>query len=387
VNRQLAKQYFERAEALLDAGKPGEALPLLDQLNDAFPNTKNILFARAKTYSALGRTTDALHACDALIEQHRSKRAAALKQQLIDQAHHPPQPASRMTVRRFSLRRLAASMMLVFAGAVAFTAYSWPTVEEFEPALQPAPERVARTPAPPPKPAPRQPGVIHPAPTWELGESGVPIWKSGVFRRVKCINDPERTIDVYLPLAYDAKPDMLFPAVIIQMAGGNPGFIGLEDWAERAEVILVALNQSRNSRFAENHITQDHALETVIIGMRLDERMGFAIGMSGGGRASWQVACRYPENFRGIVMMAISGDEDRFMPPLTTRIAIIHGETDFNNRAIARAIPYLRNLGYQVQERVVPGGHVTGPPSVRIEMLNWMVHAAREDLELPQPGG
>jgi tetratricopeptide (TPR) repeat protein len=385
VNHQLAKQYFERAEALLDAGKPSEALPLLDQLNDAFPNTKNILFARAKTYAALGRTTDALHACDALIEQHRSKRAAALKQQLIDQAHHPPQPASQKKVRRFSLRRLVAALVLVFAGAVAFTAYSWPTVEEFEPSAQPGPERVARTPAPPPEPAPPRPGRVHVPIAWERDDRGVPVWRAGIFRNVPCVNAPERTIDVYVPMAYDAKPDAQFPGVLISMAGGNPGFIGLEDWAERQEVVLVGLNSSRNGPAANNIEAQEAAFATIIPSLRVDQRLGFAIGMSGGAMASWLAVYRNPDNFRGLVMMGQSGYFDYPLAP-HIRVAYIRGRNEPSNRYIERMIGNLRANGNLVRDEMVEGAHVMGPVSRRVAMLNWMVHAAREDLELPQPG-
>ncbi len=389
MNRQLAKQYFERAEAAQEAGKPEEALTLLNQLDAAFPNTKNIGVARAKAYAALGKIPEAVKLCDELVDRHDSRRARELKEQLLKGLLEPgaPQPADTPTIparQRFGAVLKWAAVVCLLA-TIAWSGHRvWSKMAAFsddQHAESPAVPN-ARTTQPPP---PLEPGKIHPAFTWERDESGVPIWKSGIFRRVPCIGEPKRTIDVYLPLAYDEKPEALFPGVIIQMPGGNPDFIDLEDWAERSEVILIGVNTSRNGTFAQNQIAQDRALETIAPSMRLDQRMGFAIGMSGGGRASWQVACRYPENFRGIVMMGISGDEDIYMPPLYVRIAIIHGETDFNNKSTARALKYLKQEGYEVREVVVPGGHVTGPPSVRVQMLDWMVSSARRELGLPQP--
>lgn len=389
MNRQLAKQYFNRAEAALEAGNAEEALTLLNQLDAAFPNTKNIGVARARAYASMGRIPEAVKLCDHLVDQHDSRRARELKEQLLLGVIEPnvPRPATKAAKKVRSFRKAlvvygAIAVICMIVAAISIAHYmdlrpSSNTESEVERKPRLRLEAVTQS----------IPGLIHHPGTWELDSAGVPKWKSGVFRGVPCINEPKRTIDVYLPLVYDAKPETRFPGVVIQMAGGNPGFIGLEEWAERCEVILIVINSSRNKTFAQNHIAQDRALETVSTSLRVDQQMGFAIGMSGGGRASWQVACRYPENFMGIVMMGISGDEDVFMPPTHVRVAFIHGETDFNNRSTASAIRLLTQLGYEVRERVVPGGHVPGPVQVRIEMLNWMVFAARRDLGLPQPSG
>lgn len=392
MNRQLAKQYFDRAEAALESGNPEEALTLLNQLDAAFPNTKNIGVARAKAYAAMGRIPEAMHLCDALIQEHDSRRAKELKARLVSGESVPISPkAVPANASRTFARRLASAAFATIAIASAIGGAVWfaqrMDTELAANEIVPPPSRTSGSVAMHVAAPASAPGQIHAPSTWNLDDHGVPTWRSGVFLNVPCINEPARTIDVYIPLAYDTKPDALFPGVVIQMPGGKPGFIGLEDWAERSEVILIVVNSSKNQTFAQNHIAQDRALETVSTGLRLDQRMGFAIGMSGGGRASWQVACRYPENFRGIVMMGISGDEDVFMPPPHVRIAIIHGETDFNNKAIARALALLAREGYQVREAVVPGGHVTGPVENRVEMLNWMVYGARRDLGLPQPSG
>jgi predicted esterase len=416
MNRQLAKQYFERSETLQEAGKPEEALALLNQLDEAFPKTKNIGVARARAYASMGRVPEAVRLCEELITLHDSQRARELKDRLVlgllepETAKPAAAPEADRKWPRTALKWVAVVVVVI--------SIAWSANRVFSDSdAVPVPQLRERTsnstssgdqlstlvPGRPqnrgsngqtrrglnariPRNAQPKPGLVHPPRTWDLDASGIPVWKSGVFLGVPCINEPARKIDVYIPLAYDEQPETLFPGVVIQMSnGGKLGFIGLEDWAERSEVILIQITSSRNKNFATNHIAQDRALETISTGLRVDQQMGFAIGMSGGGRASWQIACRYPDNFRGIVMMGISGDENVFMPPLHVRLGYIHGEADFNNASIAGAIRMLKGRGYQVREAVVPGGHVVGPLDVRVDMLNWMVSASRRELGIPQP--
>lgn len=392
MNRQLAKQYFERAEATLEAGNPEEALALLNQLDEAFPNTKNIGVARARAYAAMGGVSEAVHLCDQLIVLHDSRRAREIKERLLQGVLEPgvARPAVAASGRR-PLRRIVNVAVLSIVGVSVIAAAYWysqqlesTVVVEKESARAPA-IRASR-PGLTQQSAGPTPGQEHLPFTWELDELGVPKWKSGIFRRVPCLNQNERTINVYLPLAYDRKPNAQFPGVLISAPGGNPNFLGLEAWAERQEVILIGLNSSRNGPSSNNIDAQEAAFETIMPTMRVDQRLGFAIGMSGAAMASWLAASRYPENFQGLVMMGQGGYEDRMLAP-HIRVAYIRGHDEPNNWYIPRVIGKLRANGNQVRDQLVPGGHVMGPLEVRVEVLNWMVHAARRDLGVLQPSG
>jgi predicted esterase len=154
----------------------------------------------------------------------------------------------------------------------------------------------------------------------------------------------------------------------------NPGFIGLENWAEQNDVILVAINSVTNEMYSLNWQAQDAALSLVVESMRVDRSMGFAIGMSGGAATSWEMVARYPEGFAGLVMMGISDGHNGSSIPIHVRVAYIYGNAEPNINHIKRKIPRLRAAGNKVREQVVPGGHVTGPVKVREAMLTWMLN-------------
>ncbi len=387
MNRQLAKQYFDRAEASLEAGNPDEALALLNQLDAAFPNTKNIGVARARTYAAMGKIPEAVKLCDELVDRHQSRRASELKQQLILGVFEPAAVQRAATAGATPSRGKAIIALKWVLAMCLVASIAWSAkrlLGEFQAESETADLATAQSASIPQPPAAPKPGVNHPPFTWQRDDTGVPVWKSGIFRRVPCTTDPSRSINVYLPLAYDEKLDQTFPGVLISMPGGNPDFLELEAWAERQEVILIGLNTSRNGPSSNNADAQDAAFATITPSLRVNQEMGFAIGMSGGAMASWLVASRYPQNFRGVVMMGQGGHESYMLAP-HIRVAYIRGEDEPNNWYIPRVITKLKANGNLVRDQIVPGAHVPGPVSVRVEMLNWMVHAARRDFGLPQP--
>ncbi len=119
--------------------------------------------------------------------------------------------------------------------------------------------------------------------------------------------------------------------------------------------------------------------------MRIDMRLGFAIGFSGGGKAAWNMAYRYSQHFAGVVMMGINCVDDHDMLSPHIRVGYIHGEHDFNNDVIAMTIPYVQAHGNPVREMVIPGGHVPGNAQQISEMLDWMLSDARNSFGIPLP--
>jgi len=82
VNAQESQQKFKEADSLFRSGQFEQALSVLDELNRAFPNTKNILYPAALCLERLGRSRDALNLCEQLISQHKDSRAVAIKDRL-----------------------------------------------------------------------------------------------------------------------------------------------------------------------------------------------------------------------------------------------------------------------------------------------------------------
>jgi hypothetical protein len=89
-----SKERFKRADTLFRAGEYQQALHILSGLNQAHPNTKNVLYPMAMCLERLGRADDALPLCVRLIEQFQDPRAQALKDRIAHLAAARPQPAN-----------------------------------------------------------------------------------------------------------------------------------------------------------------------------------------------------------------------------------------------------------------------------------------------------
>lgn len=401
MNSKLAEQYYRRADELCREGKTEEALPLLNILDDAFPEQKNIQYARAHCLASLGRTDDARALCERLIQAHDSVRARRLLTQLDGGAvalgedvlglNEPvfagipvsvrPRPKRAIPLRAIALVLLGLPLVvtaLLFRYQTVNPSTSSGAISK-EDVAQAAAARHEKKLAQAEGPVTRA-GTVHPEDVWRLTAiGGIPDWKPGIYKDVPCVGAPHRTISVYVPMAYQERPEDLFPTLAISMPGGNPGFLGLRDWAERREVILIAINSSRNGGWRNNWEAQNAAIDTVLPHMRIDQRLGFAVGVSGGAQASWRLAARLPSNYAGVVMEAQGGYSDKPLS-LNTRVAYLNGNRDWNHDYINKMEALLKRNGYTVRRQVYNGGHGNAPVPLRIKMLDWMLAAARRDL-------
>lgn len=417
MNRQLAEQYFKRADRHYRAGEYSEALPLLNVLDSAFPDSKNVLFARARCLAQLGKTNQARTILERLVEEFEAPRAAALLAQLdatsaaesfgdLDEALNaapfanvkyvaPPKEGLRLPV---VLTVIVAFGALAIGFAVLFDLATRrmnlvqddvPVIDVAEAQSRRRTELHERRLEQAQSPTPHA-GYVHSEEVWRLtaDENGVPDWKPGVYLDVRCVGpEPWRTIDVYLPMAYQEKPDALFPTLTITMPRPKVhGFLDLEKWAERQEVILIALNSSSNRTHHLNWKAQDAAINTLLATMRIDTRLGFATGTSGGAQTALLLAYRYPENIAGVVMMARGGDWETVRGVSSElRIAFLNGNTDFNHDEVTEVAAYFRQRGNEVRRQVFPGGHRSAPTALLTQMLDWVVSDARRDLGVPIP--
>jgi formylglycine-generating enzyme required for sulfatase activity len=79
VEPGAAQEKYRQAQALYRAGSFKEAMSLVNELDEAFPNSKDILFAQASLLNALGRKKEAANLCERLIVQFADERAERLK--------------------------------------------------------------------------------------------------------------------------------------------------------------------------------------------------------------------------------------------------------------------------------------------------------------------
>lgn len=89
-----SRRRFKEADALYRAGRYGEALALLEALDRAYPNAKNVLYPLALCLEKQGRAGEALAICDRLIGQFQDPRAVTLKQRIRARGDAEPRPST-----------------------------------------------------------------------------------------------------------------------------------------------------------------------------------------------------------------------------------------------------------------------------------------------------
>lgn len=124
MNKATARELFKRAERHYRRDRHPQAIALLRELDDAFPDNRAVLYAMALCHEGLDERDEALRLCDRLIRRYACDKAVILKARLITIPSDPPPDAT--------------------AGFDAELSSVWPA------ALEAAAEQSRRAPAPPP---------------------------------------------------------------------------------------------------------------------------------------------------------------------------------------------------------------------------------------------
>lgn len=415
-----AKSRYTEAKRLHAAGLHTEALALLDALDAAHPNSKNVLLAKAECLISLDERDSAARICEAVLARQEDPRA---RRMLAACSIPPPQepvvppPISLQPPVRRRLRRLLITLpllLLLGAGAIgiaveierrqmnpgetagAYTeadmaaaaqqrertraeAEKRKEAEQAEASVQEEAERET---------ARQKPGYVIPETEWSLDPAtGGPAWRPGIYLQLPCPDSwfeqwqRPRTVDVYIPMAYAEFESRLFPVLAITMPDLNPGFREYEAWAEHNDVIIVTINTSCNAcRTANNREAQLAAYEFLTgAGLRAHPQLTLTTGMSGGAQMAWLAAYDSPNTIAGVLMTAQGGYRE-YIPASHIRIAYVNGQSDWNAKYINEMIGRLQANGNEVRHEVVPGNHIEGPLDVRTRMLDWLLDAALSDL-------
>jgi len=197
----------------------------------------------------------------------------------------------------------------------------------------------------------------------------------GKQTRLPCKKNASYTYDLYVPKAYAENAEKKFPVLFLSSPGANPGFMSLENWAEKNGVLLVGINDSKNEiPFKTIFEIQDDVIQTVEATLRLHPCLRFSIGFSGAGWASMHMADRYPDKHAGVVMMGHSANGTMCAKHIS--VAFIHGEKDETHPVSAALGAYqaFKSRGNPVRKIIVPGrGHQPGTREEMETMLNWML--------------
>jgi hypothetical protein len=87
------KRKYRQAEALYQQGRPAEALHMLDELDQAFPNAQNVTYMRVLCFAALGCIDQAIELADYLGDVLDDPRGEELQAQLEAHRGTPGTPA------------------------------------------------------------------------------------------------------------------------------------------------------------------------------------------------------------------------------------------------------------------------------------------------------
>jgi len=416
-----AKAQYAEAKRRFRSGDPAGALNLLRELDPAPP----VLLAQAECLVALGDTSAARTFCEAILAHGEDARARRILAR-CESAPPPAIPDTRdddfqaieplVEPKRtpwIAFGAIGAIVIVIIAVAI-FSYLDKPdpnrpgvrtkqavaevaTEESRDPVAEHAAMLATRKAARDAVKqadedarvaASKQPGYVVPPEEWDLDPAtGAPAWRPGIYHQLPIPGswfEPwqgPRTLDLYLPLAYAERPDDLFPTLSITMPHVNPGFLGLESWAEKRSVILIVVNTSTNDFHpGGNTQAQIDSMNFLSGRLRAHPTLNLVAGMSGGARMAWRAAVRWPDVFAGVLMMAHGGYDDMPLDP-RIRVAFIHGRDDWNADFVRRVSTLLRKNGNEIRVQVIPGGHITAPPGEQAKMLDWMLDAARRDLE------
>ena len=82
MQRHIAQNKFGQADMLFQQGRFDESLALLDELDQAFPNSPNVMYPRARCLVEIGETNEALDVLDEITTHFEHPEAVALKAEL-----------------------------------------------------------------------------------------------------------------------------------------------------------------------------------------------------------------------------------------------------------------------------------------------------------------
>lgn len=206
----------------------------------------------------------------------------------------------------------------------------------------------------------------------------------GAHKKIPCLKNPEFTYDLYLPSGYDAsvKPGFRgYPALFLSSPQKNPGFRGLEKWADKNGVILVTFNDSENGPFDQIIKVQD-AVWGSLGDIRIHPTLRFASGFSGAGAASLVLAMRKPKELAGVVMHCHSLWDAKVAKSLAVS-RLYQKKDEYQNYLYNMgAVDVARNAGNFVTEQFRDGGHAWFPTADFIRHLNMQLAYAK----LTNPG-
>ena len=201
------------------------------------------------------------------------------------------------------------------------------------------------------------------------------------------IAESDTTWDCYVPTGYLEATDSRFPVLYTSSPGGNPSAFGLEAWADRRGVLVVAINDSKNGPWEPILHAQDLVWTAAERELRLHPCLRYATGMSGGGAASVALIKKHPDQFAGVLVNVHSAGG------LPRHIAAVYvgglADTTHPCAAVRGTAEGLKSSGNQVWYIEDPGDHDTAVHvgERAMPLMDWLLFATCANHPRLDPAG
>ena len=191
-----------------------------------------------------------------------------------------------------------------------------------------------------------------------------------LIARVVCAGDNAQSYALYLPAGYTAERAWPIVDRFDPGARGSQAVERFQQAAERTGTIVAGSNNSRNGPWPVIAAAADAMIRDTHRRLRLDDRLLYAAGCSGGARAACTIAAA--GRFAGVV--ACSGSFPNGTPPPEISFVFFGtaGLRDFNYaemRTVDAALA-ARQIAHRVA--VFDGGHEWLPAPLAIDAFEWL---------------
>lgn len=201
--------------------------------------------------------------------------------------------------------------------------------------------------------------------------------------------DPEQQYALYLPSAYPAGAERVWPVLFVldPRGRGVPGIERFLPAAERHGFIVVSSYQSRSDTWAS---VTANALQALLkdaeLRFRMDKRRLYLAGMSGTAHAAWRLAQQLGDHAAGVIGCVGGVQEETQGPPGEATFAYygISAPADFNYQETLRLERHMLEAGIDHRIDFFDGTHGWSPPEHTNRALDWMqLQAVRRGLASP----
>ena len=199
--------------------------------------------------------------------------------------------------------------------------------------------------------------------------------KPGEAVQVKCLHDSSQSYACYLPKKYDKKKkwNILY---CFSPGGNGMGFVNLYmEVCEKHGWIVVGSNNARNGPVAPIWKSINAVWKDTHKRFSLDEKGHYSSGFSGGSGMAFWLAEKYPDNWSGVIPMAVAGSWAEKTPDLPVYVSVffIIGDRDGTIKYCKKHAKVLKEKGNQTEIKLFSGGHQPPPKETAAEAVEWMV--------------